>query len=103
MLYIGIEKLLDVVQEYADAQAEYFQVCKEKAEGAMNAVLAVFKLDREQCERVRIVARAVARWRVKTEWARLIPESMQEQIKAFIFGPPAPPSFHCERCGLWSV
>lgn len=50
-----------------------------------------------------IAARAVNRWRNATQWARLIPDTMQDQIRRFIFGEPEAPNSTCKYCGVWQA
>lgn len=127
MLKIDIERLMDLVDEESNT---YFDYCRkgktlyngdfeklaerkknlesarnyhERAEDATRAIIEVFRLDKDQVSRLYIAGRAVKRWRIRTEWARLIPEKMQKQIERFIFGAPSAPSIVCERCGCWEV
>lgn len=125
MFNIDIERLMDLVDEESNAYFDYCHKSKtlyngdfeklaerkksleyahhyhDRAEDATRAIIEVFRLDKEQVERLYIAGRAVKRWRIRTEWARLIPDEMQKQIEPFIFGAPSAPSMVCERCGCW--
>ncbi len=125
MFDIDIERLMDLVDEENNASSdyrckskdlykgdleklaerkkdlEYAYHCHERAEDAVRAIIEVFQLDKDQVNRLYIAGRAVKRWRDRTEWARLIPDTMQKQIERFIFGPPSAPSLLCSHCGCW--
>lgn len=127
MFNIDIERLMDLLDEEDRAYWEYcykgknlyngdFEKLAERkrsleyadrrhssAQDVTRVVIEVFRLDKEQVERLYIAGRAVKRWRIRTEWARLIPDNMADQLRRFIFGPPAAPSMVCERCGCWRV
>lgn len=127
MLNIDIERLMDAVEAENMAYNEYSHKAKtlyrgsfeeitarkkhleyarevlEREQNAVHTIIEVFALDAEAQKRLYIVARAVNRWRIRTEWARLIPDNMQKQIELFIFGAPSAPSMVCERCGCWRV
>lgn len=127
MFNIDIERLMDLVDEESST---YFDYCRKgktlyngdfeklaerkkslesarnyhnRAEDATRAIIEVFQLDKEQIERLYIAGRAVKRWRISTEWARLIPDEMQKQIERFIFGAPSAPSLTCKYCGCWEA
>lgn len=127
MFNIDIERLMDLVDEENSTNFDYYYKGKtlyngpfdkleerkeslknaqhyhDRAEDATRAVIEVFRLDKEQIARLYIAGRAIKRWRISTEWARLIPEEMQQQIERFIFGAPSAPSMVCERCGCWEI
>lgn len=128
MLKIDVERLIDLVGEEHDTYLDYrhkaaklysggtYEDLKKRekalesayhynkrAEDALQAIVDVFRLDGEQRGRLYIAARAVKRWRIRTDWAWLIPETMQGQIERFIFGSPSAPSAVCARCGCWEV
>lgn len=60
-------------------------------------------MDTETRNRLYIAARAVNRWRNATQWAQLIPDTMQDQIRRFIFGEPKAPNSTCKYCGVWQA
>lgn len=125
MFNIDIERLMDLLDEESNAYFDYCHKGKnlykgpfdelekrkesymnayhyhDRAQDATRAIIEVFRLDKEQVERLYIAGRAVKRWRIRTEWARLIPNEMQKQIERFIFGAPSAPSLTCKYCGCW--
>lgn len=127
MFNIDIERLMDLVDEESNAYFDYCRKSKtlysgdfdklaerkksleyvhnyhDRAQDATRAIIEVFRLDKEQIARLYIAGRAVKRWRISTEWARLIPENMQKQIECFVFGAPSAPSLVCAHCGCWKV
>ncbi len=127
MFNIDIESLMDLVDDESNA---YFDYCRKSnslyngdfdklaerkksleyahhyhdmATDATRVIIVVFRLDKEQIAPLYIAARAVKRWRIRTEWARLIPDEMKKQIERFIFGAPSAPSLTCKYCGCWEV
>ena len=58
----------------------------DRQESIVWALREVLQMDEEQYKRLYVVARAVERWRRKTNYARLLPEQTQRQIEEFIFG-----------------
>ncbi|MCM1237236.1 MAG: hypothetical protein NC489_44780 [Ruminococcus flavefaciens] len=122
---IDVERLMDLVEEenqaYVDyhmksqslhkgdwdkygerkKELEYARHSHDRAEDATRAVIEVFGLDKDQIARLYIAARAARRWRERTRWEKLIPAGMQEQIRRFIFGPPAPIFHVCTYCLLY--
>lgn len=127
MMNIDIERLIDAVAACNEAYNEYCRSAKNLYKGPFEAIterknhvnyarevsdrenssvytlIEVFNLDKEAQARLYSAARAVNRWRNATNWARLIPDTMQEQIRRYIFGEPAVPNFTCERCGCWQA
>lgn len=129
MINIDIERLIDAVEEENSTYSDYCHNAKtlyngpfeelgkrkdhlkyaneyhDKAQTVVWTLIEVFNIntDKEAQARLYIAARAVRRWRIATNWERLIPDTMQEQIRNFIFGKPAAPNFTCERCGCWQV
>lgn len=127
MFNIDIESLMDLVDDESNAYFDYCRKSKtlyngdfdklterkksleyahhyhDRATDATRAIIVVFRLDKEQIARLYIAARAVKRWRIRTEWARLIPDEMKKQIERFIFGAPSAPSLTCKYCGCWEV
>lgn len=125
MMNIDIERLIDAVAACNEAYNEYCKSAKNLYKGpfetiterknhvnyarevsdrensSVSTLIEVFNLDKEAQARLYSAARAVNRWRNATNWARLIPDTMQEQIRRYIFGEPAAPNFTCERCGCW--
>ena len=125
MFNIDIEKLMDLIDEETSAYFDYCRKAKtlyngpykelaerkksleyaghyhDRAQDATRAVIEVLNMDKDQTDWLYIAGRAVKRWRIRTEWARLIPDDMKDQIKRFIFGEPSAPSLVCERCGCW--
>lgn len=125
MFNIDIERLIDAVAAYNEAYNDYAHSAKtiyrgsfetigerkhhleyarevsDREQSAVYTLIEVFQLDKEAQARLYSAARAVNRWRIRTEWARLIPDDMKKQIERFIFGPPSAPSMVCERCGCW--
>lgn len=123
MFNIDIERLMDLVDDESNAYFDYCYKSKtlyngdfdnlaerkqsleyachyhDRAQDATRAILDVFRLDKEQIERLYIAGRAVKKWRIRTEWARLIPDAMQKQIKHFIFGDLPTPPLSCKYCG----
>lgn len=109
MIKINIERLMDVVEEENSSYFDYcyhsknlykgdfkewdkrkkcisyFNQCHDRAQSAVMAVMEIFCMDAEQQKRVYICARAVRRWRIRTNYEFFIPESMQEQMRQFIF------------------
>jgi len=106
---ISIERLIDLVEEENDYYADYaisvknlykgnhekLQEQKEHlkytekwsyaAQSATCAVMDVLEMNKEQRKRLYVAARAVIRWKVRTNYEFLIPDSMKEQIKNYIF------------------
>lgn len=72
----------------------YCSHCHDKAQTATDTLFEVFGFDKEQRERVYIAARAVRRWRIRTNWEHLIPQDTKERIARFIFGAPDLGLFH---------
>lgn len=127
MFNIDIERLMDLLDDESNAYFDYCHKAKglyngpigelserkksleyanhyhDRAQDATRAIIEVFRMDKDQIERFYIAGRAVKRWRTATNWERLIPDTMREQIRDFIFGKPAAPNFTCERCGCWQV
>lgn len=125
MFDIDIERLMDLVDDESNAYFDYRYKSKtlyngdfdklaerkqsleyayhyhDRAQDATRAVIEVFRLDEDQTKRLYIAGRAVKKWRIRTEWARFIPDGMQKQIKRFIFGDLPAPSLNCQYCGLW--
>lgn len=110
MMKIDIERLIDAIEE---ENTEYFNYCTsskalynepfdelqtrknhikycnnchDRAQTAVYTIFEVFGFDEEQKKRARIAARAVHRWRVRTNWEHLIPHDTKERIARFIFG-----------------
>ena len=81
----------------------YAREVSDRENSSVVTLIEVFNLDKEAQARLYSAARAVNRWRNATKWARLIPDTMQEQIRRYIFGEPAAPNFTCERCGCWQA
>lgn len=81
----------------------YAREVSDRENSSVSTLIEVFNLDKEAQARLYSAARAVNRWRNATNWARLIPDTMQEQIRRYIFGEPAAPNFTCERCGCWQA
>lgn len=103
---IDIERLIDAVTAENEAYNEYCYSSKTLCRGPFNAVdtlAEVFQMDTETRNRLYIAARAVNRWRNATQWARLIPDTMQDQIRRFIFGEPEAPNSTCKYCGVWQA
>lgn len=108
MINIDIERLFDLVEEenncYTDYvvsgknlyKGDYSKLDERKehlryaekwnysAQSATDAVMDVLRMDKEQRKRLYIAARAVTRWRIRTNYA-LIPDNMKQQIEKFIF------------------
>lgn len=127
MMNIDIERLIDAVAAYNEAYQEYAHSAKtlyrgpfetiterkhhleyarevsDREQSSVYTLIEVFNLDKEAQTRLYSAARAVNRWRTATNWERLIPDTMQDQIRRFIFGEPVAPNFTCERCGRWQV
>lgn len=127
MMHIDIERLIDAVAAYNEACQEYAHSAKtlyrgsfetiterkhhleyarevsDREQSAVYTLIEVFNLDKEAQIRLYSAARAVNRWRNATNWERLIPDTMQDQIRRFIFGEPVAPNFTCERCGCWQA
>lgn len=113
MMKINIERLIDIVTEENDAYFDYAKSAAnlykgdykklqerkshldyayhyhDKWQDATSAVCEVFSLDAEQKDRLCIAARAVNRWRIATNWEKLISDNMKRQIARFVFGSPA--------------
>lgn len=107
---IDIERLIDAVAAENEAYNEYCYSSKtlyrgpfeeittrknhvnyarevhDREQSAVDTLAEVFQMDTETRNRLYIAARAVNRWRNATQWARLIPGTMQDQIRRFIFG-----------------
>lgn len=107
---IDIERLIDAVTAENEAYNEYCYSSKtlyrgpfeeitarknhvnyarevhDREQNAVDTLTDVFQMDTETRDRLYIAARAVNRWRNATQWARLIPDTMQDQIRLFIFG-----------------
>ena len=127
MLNIDIERLIDAVAAEFEAYNEYCYKSKtlyrgpietiterkkhveysrqvsDRENSVVRTIIEVFDLDTEAQGRLYTAARAVNRWRIATNWERLIPDSMKEQIWRFVFGAPVAPSSICGRCGCWEV
>lgn len=109
MIKIDIERLIDLVEEenyyYADyvlsgknlykgdiskldermEHLRYAEKWNYSAQSTTDAVMDVLKMDKKQRKRLYIVARAVIRWRTRTNYSVLIPDNMKLQIEKFIF------------------
>lgn len=127
MMNIDIERLIDAVAACNEAYNEYCRSAKnlykepfetiterknhvnyarkvsDRENSSVSTLIEVFNLDKEAQARLYSAARAVNRWRNATNWARLIPDTMKEQIRRYIFGEPAAPNSLCERCGCWQA
>lgn len=123
MMNIDIERLIDAVAAENEAYNEYCYSSKtlyrgpfeeittrknhvnyarevhDREQNAVDTLAEVFQMDTETRDRLYIAARAVNRWRNATQWARLIPDTMQDQISRFIFGEPEAPNSTCKYCG----
>lgn len=58
----------------------YAREVHDREQNAVDTLAEVFQMDTETRNRLYIAARAVNRWRNATQWARLIPDTMQDQI-----------------------
>lgn len=81
----------------------YAREVHDREQNAVDTLAEVFQMDTETRNRLYIAARAVNRWRNATQWARLIPDTMQDQIRRFIFGEPEAPNSTCKYCGVWQA
>ena len=81
----------------------YAREVHDREQNAVDTLTDVFQMDTETRDRLYIAARAVNRWRNATQWARLIPDTMQDQIRLFIFGEPEAPNSTCKYCGVWQA
>lgn len=70
---------------------------------AAHTLFSVLGLGKDQIQTLYSLTRSVGRWRKATNWEKLIPESMQEQIMRAVFGKPATPSFACAACAFWDL
>lgn len=52
---------------------------------AAQAIIDVFGMDMETCNRLAIAYRACRRWYKETNWCRMMPDKMKKQIANFIF------------------
>ena len=112
---INIERLIDAVAAENEAYNEYCYSSKtlyrgpferevhDREQNAVDTLAEVFQMDTETRNRLYIATRAVNRWRNATQWARLIPDTMQDQIRRFIFGEPEAPNSTCKYCGVWQA
>lgn len=97
---IDVEYLIDLVTEYCDMYEEYIRVGKgiqKKIEGinyynwqetAWEKYLSarqLLEIEPEQADRWWSVAKAIRKWRVKTNYERLIPWELKDRIYDFIF------------------
>lgn len=104
MIIIDIERLIDAVTAENEAYNEYCYSSKtlyrgpfeeitarknhvnyarevhDREQNAVDTLTEVFQMDTETRDRLYIAARAVNRWRNATQWARLILDTMQNQI-----------------------
>lgn len=127
MMNIDIERLIDAVAAENEAYNEYCYSSKtlyrgpfeeittrknhvnyarevhDREQNAVDTLAEVFQMDTETRNRLYIAARAVNRWRNATQWARLIPDTMQDQIRRFIFEGPEAPNSTCKYCGVWQA
>lgn len=81
----------------------YMREVHDREQNAVDTLAEVFQMDTETRNRLYIATRAVNRWRNATQWARLIPDTMQDQIRRFIFGEPEAPNSTCKYCGVWQA
>lgn len=124
---IDIERLIDAVAAENEAYNEYCYSSKtlyrgpfeeittrknhvnyarevhDREQNAVDTLAEVFQMDTETRNRLYIATRAVNRWRNATQWARLIPDTMQDQIRRFIFGEPEAPNSTCKYCGVLRI
>lgn len=84
-LYVGP---VDELQKRKD-HVQYCYNCHDKSRAAVMTIFEVFGFDAEQRKRAYIAARAVNRWRIRTNWGNLIPQETKERIARFIFGAPS--------------
>lgn len=127
MMKIDIERLIDAVVAENEAYADYCQSAKnlyrgpfaelesrkeyleyareisDRENSSVCTIIEIFDLDKEAQKRLYTAARSVRRWRIATEYAQLIPDTMKKQIERFIFGTPVPYSSLCYSCGCWEV
>lgn len=109
MITIDIERLVDAVIEENDNYFDYCYSYKylhnvgfddstkcnerikisrqyyERARDTTITIIEIFRLNKDQINRLYIVGRAVKRWRIRTNGEQLIPDSMQTQIYQFVF------------------
>lgn len=103
---IDIERLIDAVAAENEAYNEYCYSSKtlyrgpfeeittrknhvnyarevhDREQNAVDTLAEVFQMDTETRNRLYIATRAVNRWRNATQWARLIPDTMQDPRSA---------------------
>ncbi len=104
---IDIERLIDAEIEEMDAENSYFHFGKKKydwfpeyekrherfttlyhdSNHARWQIVTIMEiLQCREWKNLYIAARAVKKWRERTEYSRVMPQSMQDQIGKFIFG-----------------
>lgn len=110
MMKIDIERLIDAIEEentdyfnymtsskalyngpFDELQkrkehVSYCYNCHYRSQTAARTLFEVFGFDAEQQKRAYIAARAVHRWRIRTNWEHRIPQETKERIARFIFG-----------------
>ena len=62
----------------------YAREVHDREQNAVDTLAEVFQMDTETRNRLYIAARAVNRWRNATQWARLIPDTMQDQMPVYL-------------------
>lgn len=108
-LKINIERLIDAVIDEQTAHEQYILRFKKLYHNSLDrlqdkgilfellyhydwqkcvvlTLIDIFQMDEEQQERLYIAARAAERWRKRTKYKRLLPDTMQQRIERFIFG-----------------
>ena len=97
---INIEYLIDLVTDYCDQYEEYIKAGKgvmhkikgvdyyqwqETAWEKYRSASDLLDMDKEQNDRLWSAAKAIRKWRVKTNYERLIPWELKDRLEEFIF------------------
>ena len=97
---INLEYLIDLVTDYCDQYEEYVKVGKrvqpgikgvnyyqwqETAYEKYQSAVSLLEMTTEQAERLWSAAKAIRKWRVRTNYERLIPWELSDRLYEFIF------------------
>lgn len=109
MIQVDIERLIDELITKNEAYGSYSKLLDTKASAiddiekwkqdvtdarlefnryhwSVITLSEVFRFTEEQRQALRIAARAVSKWQIRTDWNKIMSDSMKAQLRDFIFG-----------------
>lgn len=78
--------MLDKATTPEEKHIAYTYHSSDRSYTSVLAVCEVLMMDREQIERMYCAARAVNKWYQRTNWERLLPDSLRKRLESWIFG-----------------